>query len=281
MSRITVLCENTATGKDLLAEHGLSFWIEHQGHTLLFDTGQGHVLKNNAQCLNISLDMAEALVLSHGHFDHTGTVSLILENEKSPKIYTHPAALAPRYTQLPDGSVREIGLPKNAERAIRQKKNLVWTEAPIEIFPGLFATGTIPRQTDFERSSGPFFVDRACRQPDEFPDDQALYFGIPQGTVVVLGCAHSGVINTLHYIQNLTDHRPIHLLIGGMHLVAASSERMDRTVEELRRLDVHRLMPAHCTGFPAMARLWQEFPERYTPCPVGTVIEIEESPDAP
>ena len=100
---------------------------------------------------------------------------------------------------------------------------------------------------------------------------------IIEGEVVLLGCAHSGVINTLQYIRGLTDNHPIHTVVGGMHLLSAGEERVDKTIEELRRLDVQRLLPAHCTGLVATVRLWNEFPGRCEPCPVGTVLALESS----
>ena len=111
-------------------------------------------------------------------------------------------------------------------------------------------------------------------EPDQLVDDQAAFVETPVGTVVVLGCAHAGVINTLRHVQALTDNRPIYMAIGGMHLLNASPERMDKTVAELRRLDVKRLLPCHCTGMAAVARLWQEFPGRCGACPVGTIVEV-------
>lgn len=292
MARITVLVENNAAGQGLLPEHGLSFWIEHGDHRILFDTGQGFVLKHNAERLGIPLETADAVVLSHGHFDHAGGLAQVLETGKPPVVFAHPAAFAPRYAVLPGGPAtarkrgcnplpapspaREIGMPHIDEQGVRNRTQLVWTETPTEVAAGVWATGPVPRETDFEDTGGPFFMDDAGQKPDEFPDDQALYFETGRGTAVVLGCAHAGVINTLRYIRKLTDNRPLYLVIGGTHLVAASEKRMDKTVEEIERLGIERLMPGHCTGFPAIARLSHEFPKQYAPCPVGTVIEINE-----
>jgi len=274
MFRITVLVENTSSRQGLLGEHGVAFWLEHNGHNILFDTGQGYALQNNARLLEIPLHTAEAVVLSHGHYDHTGGLADVLDSAKPPVVFLHPAALTPKYSRRADGSARYIGIPNLDSATLQQKTHLAWTEAPTEICPGIHVTGPVPRQTDFEDVGGAFFVDSACEEPDALPDDQALYVDTQGGTTVVLGCAHAGVVNTLQYIRQLTGNKPIHTVIGGMHLVSASAERVARTVEEFRRLGIQRLMPCHCTGFPAMARLWHEFPEQYVSCPVGTVLNM-------
>lgn len=276
MPRITVVVDNTASGRGLLAEHGLAFWIEHRGHRILFDTGQGGVLAHNARRLDIPLETVDAVVLSHGHFDHTGGLAALSEKGTPFALFLHPAALAPRHSRPPDGPPREIGMPPPSVEAVRQNTRVVWTESPTELFPAVHVTGPVPRRTGFEDTGGPFFADTAGREPDLLPDDQALYLETRHGTVVVLGCAHAGVVNTLDYVRALTENRPIHTLIGGMHLVSANEERMERTIHALRQLGIQRLMPAHCTGFPAMARLWHEFPGACVPCAVGTVVEIEE-----
>jgi len=272
--RITVLAENTAGGRGLLGEHGLSFWIELGGKRILFDTGQGHVLLRNARRLGIRLDRIDAVALSHGHYDHTGGLGDVLRNSRATTVYAHPAAFEAKYARNPDGGAHDVGMPGLDEERVRDMAELVLVERPTEVCGGLYLTGPVQRTTDFEDTGGAFFKDQACTEPDSLVDDQAAFIETQVGTVVVLGCAHAGVINTLRYVQTLTGNRPIHTVIGGMHLLKAGPERMDKTVTELRRLDVRRLLPCHCTGFAAMARLWQEFPGRCAACPVGTVVEV-------
>jgi len=272
--RITVLVENTAGGRGLLAEHGLAFWIELGDRKVLFDTGQSNVLLGNARRLGIRLEQVDAIVLSHGHYDHTGGLGDALRNSRATTVYAHPMALGAKYVRNPDGTARDIGMLALDEQMVRDMAELVWVEGPTEICGRLRLTGPIPRDNDFEDTGGVFFRDKGCTEPDQIIDDQAAFVETPAGAVVILGCAHAGVINTLVHIQSLTDSRPIHTVIGGMHLLHASPERMDKTVDELRRLDVQRLLPCHCTGMAAVARLWQEFPGRCAACPVGTVVEV-------
>jgi len=272
--RLTVLVENTAGRRGLLAEHGLSFWIELGGKKILFDTGQGYVLTRNARQLGIRLDHVDAIVLSHGHYDHTGGLAEVLKAARRPRVYTHPAAFGPKYAQNRDGTARDVGMAHIDEPEVRRHAELVWVEDPMEVCPRFHVTGPIPRVAGFEDTGGAFFEDPQCTTPDELMDDQAAFIDTSVGTVVLLGCAHAGVVNTLRYIQWLTHGRPIHTVMGGTHLVNAGHERMDETMAALRRLEVSRLLPCHCTGFAAAARLWCAFPTRCAGCPTGTVVEI-------
>ncbi len=265
--RITTLVENTAGRKGLLAEHGFSLWIEHNDQKILFDTGQGYVLTGNAKLLGIDIENADGIVLSHGHYDHTGGL-FTLENLDETPIFTHKDSLMPKYSRHPDGSVHKIGMKNLAD----EKLNLKFNDKPVELHKGFHLTGAIPRVTDFEDTGGQFFCDKECQKVDNLIDDQAAFIETVAGLCVILGCAHSGVINTLEYISKLADSRNIHTLIGGMHLVSASQECMDKTVEALKKFKIQNLYPAHCTGFNASARLLQEFPESYKTCKVGTII---------
>jgi 7,8-dihydropterin-6-yl-methyl-4-(beta-D-ribofuranosyl)aminobenzene 5'-phosphate synthase len=271
--KITVLAENTAGKRGLIAEHGLSFLIEHGRSRVLFDTGQGLALRHNTEKLHVDLKSIDEVVLSHGHYDHTGGLTFALNSMNCPRLYAHSEAFSLIYARNPNGTSREVGMTAGNKITAGELAEIIFTDEKRRIAGGLFLTGPIPRTTAFEDTGGAFFTDADCTKPDSLPDDQALFVDTTNGTIVVLGCAHSGVINTLRYIQTLTDNRPIHTVIGGMHLVNAGKERMERTVEELRRFNIQRLIPCHCTGFPATLRLWNEFPGMCETCTAGSVFE--------
>ncbi len=274
--RVTVVVENTAQGPKLLAEHGLAYWIEYGEHRLLLDSGQSSVLASNAFKLGIALHDSEAIVLSHGHFDHTGGVADVLNAPRRISVYAHPAAFAPKFIRNRNGSAREIGMPCAAEKAIQHfAGRFVPTNTATKLFDGFYATGPVPRMTEFEDTGGSFFLDAACTKPDFLIDDQSVFFETKQGIVALLGCAHSGVVNTLRYIDKLSGGIPIHAVIGGMHLVNASPGRITATIDEFKRLKVQSLAPCHCTGMAATVALWNAFPDKCIPCYVGTVFHFE------
>ena len=272
---MTVLVENAA-GHDLLGEHGLAFWIETPAGAALLDTGQGKVLLRNACNLGIDLSQAQTIILSHGHYDHTGGLAAAATAAEQAAICFHHAALGPKFSRRPDGQVRAIGMPDLARQTIEHnRRRVLCTDKPMEVLRGLYATGPVPRVTAFEDTGGDFFLDERCATRDPLTDDQAVYFDTPDGVVVLLGCAHSGLINALTYVQRLTGQRPVRAVIGGTHLLSASRARMDATVAALSQMDVRRIGLAHCTGSAAMARLHAEFPDRCFHCVAGTQMEYE------
>ncbi len=272
---INTLVENSVNIAGLHAEHGLSLMIRIGDKKLLFDTGQSDLLLHNAQKMGLALDDIDAVVLSHGHYDHTGGLEAICRQSPKTKFYAHPAVPDPKFSQNADGKSRFIGLPPGCVELLRRNDGMTWTPKPTEVLPGLFVTGEIPRKNNFEDTGGRFFLDAGCSRPDPLLDDQALFFDTERGLVVILGCAHAGVINTLEFISSLTSNRPFHAVLGGMHLNNASPDRMNATIEALARWSPNQIIPAHCTGISATARLINAFPGRCSTCPAGTRLVFQ------
>jgi len=247
---ITTLIEDTAVSQELTAEHGLSFWINYGNRSILFDTGQSDLLLKNAEILNIDLASADAIVLSHGHYDHTGGLAAVLEIAPKAKIYLHPAAVELKFSRN-GGSVRPIGM-SDAARAAIQNRRVIWTVAPARLFSGISVTGQITRINDFEDVGGAFFNDNDCLKSDELLDDQALFIESSRGLIVVLGCAHSGVVNTLNYISKLTGKKKVYALIGGIHLLNANRSRIENTLKAFKKFGIQKVIPLHCTGAGAV-----------------------------
>ena len=246
---ITVLVDNTSSGH-FHSEHGLSLWIHHGNQQILFDTGQSYAVLQNAKTLNVDLANTDAIVLSHGHYDHTGGLSGVLSIASKAKIYLHPAATETKYSQKDSGG-KSIGMPDFGRKAI-QHRDMIWTVTPAQLFPGISVTGQIPRMNDYEDVGGAFFVDEYCEKPDELLDDQALFIESAKGLIVIFGCAHAGAINTLDYISKLTGCSKIYAVIGGMHLSNASHLRIENTINTFKKYDVQKIVPLHCTGQRAM-----------------------------
>ena len=273
---VTTLVEDTESGTGLSGEHGLSFWIEYGDHRVLFDTGQTGLLIENAEILGVDIAKADAVVLSHGHYDHTGGLAAVLEIAPRVIVYAHPAATQPKFGRKGTES-RAIGMSNSTRQALRahaQDERVVWTEEPAEVIPGLSVTGRIPRNTNFEDVGGSFYVDENCKQVDVLPDDQALFFDTPRGLVILLGCSHAGVVNTLDCIVKLSGGREIDSIVGGMHLLSASRGRVERTVNVFRKYDVQNIGFGHCTGANAAREIRNAFTGRCFVCSTGSRVRL-------
>lgn len=257
--KITILVDDKASD-GLMAEHGLAFWIEFGGAKLLFDTGQGTALEANARTLGVDLSTADMVALSHGHYDHTGSLPLALEQAPTARLHCHPAVIKPRYS-IRNGVAKAIGMPEPARKAIDRlpAQQRVFETRPVLWSADVGLTGPIPRRTTFETTGGPFFLDRQGSQPDAIEDDQALWVRVHEGIVVVTGCCHSGLINTLTRVRELAGDDPILALIGGFHLLNADEERLGQTIDTLREFQPGQLILCHCTGDGAVSALVGEF----------------------
>jgi 7,8-dihydropterin-6-yl-methyl-4-(beta-D-ribofuranosyl)aminobenzene 5'-phosphate synthase len=262
---LTVLVDNQA-GFGCVAEHGFALWIESGGQRILLDTGQGAALTENACTLGVDLGQTDALVLSHGHYDHTGAVPLVLGAAPHARVYCHPCVTEPRYS-IRDGAVRDIRMPHFSMHAlsILPLERMHWSGEPVCLGEGMGLSGFIPRRTDFEDTGGPFYLDPLGQRPDPLNDDQALWIATEAGLVVCVGCCHAGLVNTLLHLREITGEHRIRAVLGGLHLGGASSHRLEKTVQALREMAPGLLVPCHCTGEGAISSL-----RDHLDCPVHT-----------
>ncbi len=275
--KISILSENTAVGRGIRGEHGLAFLVETGHHRVLFDTGQGLVLEENAAAMGRDLSNLDAMVLSHGHYDHTGAVAEVVrcQSRRLP-VYAHPDCLLERY-RIREGKPHAVGLPASARAALSDRQvDLRWSRDACRVVPGVTMTGEIPRRHSEETGRENFTLDPEGLHPDPLRDDQSLAIATSRGVVVLLGCAHAGVINTLDRVVELSGDRPLLAVIGGTHLRSAGRERLDWTMEALWRFDIGLLVPLHCSGGPAVHRMWQAFPDRFRMASAGETLSIEE-----
>ncbi len=273
--KITTLSENTAT-YGFLAEWGLSILIEVDGLRILMDTGLSFSAVHNAQLMGIDLSTIDRIVLSHGHADHTGGLREVLKIKGAVDIIAHPNVWASKYTRR-DGQTEEqyIGIPFSREELESRGARFNLTREPVHISDNVMTTGEIPMLSGYEETEDNLFTkEGGVLQPDKLADDLALVIDTDFGLVVILGCAHRGIVNTLRHAQNITGKELIYAAIGGTHLFRASGERIEQTIADLKEMGIQRLGVSHCTGFRASARLAQEFKDAFFLNNAGTRLTL-------
>lgn len=250
--RITVIVDNLCGSSNLWGEHGLSFFLETPRGSLLWDTGQGHSLTHNLSELNVSIDAIDGLALSHGHYDHCGGAPQLLWRRPDLPIWGSSSIMAPHYRRTARGECF-IGLDLDLER-----RDFRPVKRPTEILPNLWAFSVPAEKRDPNltlRTSRLVVPQGESWAEDPFHDDMSLLAFGAKGPSIVLGCAHSGVLNILRYVMEEFDLTSINTVIGGMHLGGMTSDKWSAMVHFFDDAPVERWRPCHCTGFYAASQM--------------------------
>lgn len=275
--KITVVVDNTvpiSAKKPFLGEHGYSLLIEHDTKKILFDAGQSPAVIQNLSLLGIAPTELDALVVSHGHYDHTGGLLQVLQHaNKQLPLYAHSDIFVPRFSIA--GGIRQyIGIQYQKEQLTSLGVDWQLGKSPRKIFDQLWFSGQIPRVTDYEQGDVKLVTNCGnCDCQDGIDDDVALYYLQDGKLVVIGGCTHSGLVNTVRHGLTVTGAKGLRGWIGGTHLGPVSKEQQAKTLDFLAEMEPEFIMAAHCTGFDMMAELRNRFGKRFLPGFVSAVVE--------
>lgn len=277
----------TAPGLSVHAEHGLAYYVETvvNGNVagFIFDYGlDPRGLMNNMAILGIDFTKVSAFGLSHGHFDHwSGLIELLKANQstiaKETPLYVGEEAFARRLSQPPGSTgLRDLGHLAKDEIEKLGIVGVVEITESIEAVPGAYLTGYIERIVDYETDNPRLFIERGGEiEIDDFRGEQALFFMVKgKGLVVLSGCAHTGIINTVKQTQKLTGIEKVHAILGGFHLINAGPERIEQVIGAMRGFGPKYVIPTHCTGFEAMVSLSRQMPKQFILNTAGTTYNF-------
>jgi 7,8-dihydropterin-6-yl-methyl-4-(beta-D-ribofuranosyl)aminobenzene 5'-phosphate synthase len=245
---ITLLSDNAVNKKGLLAEHGLSILLERDEQQLLFDVGQGISAVHNARVLGKTLH-APPIVLSHGHYDHTGGLRSFSSIFPKTAIFAHSDVFTQRFS-LTGNDVRNVSAPFTKEELEREGVEVYFENDPREVLEGIWTTGQIARPFGADQRVTGLSLDAAGRVIDNVLDEIAVVVEGSKKALLLLGCAHAGVRNTIQQVEAMTE-KPLYAIVGGLHLVNARQRDVRALAIFLRERGVGFVAASHCTGCKA------------------------------
>ena len=277
---IRVICvtdNNVKPGSLFQGEHGLCFRIETDSGCVFLDSGAtSQVLSHNLDQLPTPSQPVMGVVLSHAHYDHTGGLSELLSRYPGISIFGSPNIFQFRQRfSVRNGVYNDIGMAMTQEE-MQQLGKLDLSSQPQMILPEVWTTGEIPNRDEPEGRSPRHFVHQdGVYLPDPYQDDLSIVLRVSGGIVVICGCCHAGLLNTLAHVSGLFPD-PILAIAGGTHLVEADDDHLQRVIRVLHdRYASPKLYVNHCTGQKATLTLTEAFPGLVEPCPAGTILQFE------
>ena len=276
--KVTVLCENTVGRLVGSGEHGFSAFIETDSGNYLFDTGNGHSVVGNSLALGKDLRSIRKIFLSHGHYDHTGGLPEVLKIKGAVDVHAHPHVFLDRiavHKENGEEKIKFVGLPYKKAYLQSLGAQFILTTDFLQVEEGMFLTGEVPRKTLFEKPASNLFSEMDGKtSQDIFLDDQALILDTDKGLILILGCAHSGMINNIHHVIHKTGKEKFYAILGGTHLDFLAPEQLEESINSLKKMEIAKIGVCHCTGMKAAFRLHQEFGDRFSYGCVGSVLEV-------
>ncbi len=273
--KVTILVENTKLDNDLIAEHGFSCFIEVDKKRILFDTGQTGIVVENAKKLNVDLTNLDYIILSHGHYDHVNGLPAIVDLYKSHKLKKWPIIIAHPDVFLPrrrDGVKKGSSFSKNE---IEKLFEIKYITKPFWITDAICISGEIPRKNSFENKKPLGEKKVGVSWQDDFVKDEiSLFCKSEDGIVIISGCSHPGIINTICYSKKICKDEKILDVIGGLHLKIAIDDFIEKTLLSFQSEKVSNMHACHCTGKKTLELLEENSFIQNNKTSVGTIIKI-------
>lgn len=275
---LTFLVDNKTESVSCKAEWGLSILIRSEGHTYLYDTGGSGMFADNARALGIDLSEVEAVMISHGHSDHTDGVPTFTEINKTAPIYIHKDSFHSAQAMMPNGELEDedcgIRWDDSFKEEFLKSDRTVLTEGICAINDKLTLVGDIPDEEDFKPTEGFFMLKDGKLVRDTMNHEQFLVIEEEKGMHIISGCCHKGALKTIKYAKELFPSVRVLSFTGGMHTYMLNRVARDGVADELTALGVQKVLPLHCTGMNMIITLKEAFEDNCIIACAGDVVEL-------